>query len=437
MLTGKAHIATLLEKSQCKYKEVFMHFDLKFGKKTQELQCPDERILGVLLPKEPETLPNAHEEVMRALKNPIGSPPLRKIVNKGDTIAIITSDVTRPCPSHLLLPPLLEELEEAGIAKEDICIVFALGTHRKHTEEEIISLVGKDIYEQYTCIDSDMDNCVEVGISSNGTPFDIFKPVVDAHKRICLGNIEYHYFAGYSGGDKAIMPGVATTRSIQANHRMMIEPKACTGNIQDNPIRHDIEELEKFLSVDFLLNVILSPNKDIMKAVAGHHITAHREGCKFLDGLYKFPLQQPADIVVVSAGGFPKDINMYQAQKALDNARYAVKEGGVIILLASCNELYGSATFERWVKNATSPEQIIKDIHAHFELGGHKAAAIALTLQKAKVFCVSDMPDDVCKSLFFEPFATVQEALKAADAICGENASVLIMPNGGSTLPTI
>ncbi len=414
-----------------------MQFDLKFDKTTQKIECADARLMGVLLPKDLDDLPNPDEEIRRALKNPIGSPRLNEIVKKGDKISIVTSDITRPCPSYLMLPPLLEELESAHIPTQDINIVFALGTHRKHTEEEIISLVGKDIYEQYTCIDSDMDECVEVGKTTNGTPLDIFKPVAEADKRICLGNIEYHYFAGYSGGDKAIMPGVSTTRSIQANHRMMVEPKACTGNISDNPVREDLEQLENFLSVDFLLNVILSPEKAIMKAVAGHHITAHREGCKFLDGLYKFPLEQAADIVVVSAGGFPKDINMYQAQKALDNARYAVKDGGVIILLASCKELYGSATFERWIKNATSPAQIVKDIHANFELGGHKAAAIALALQKSKVFCVSDMPDDVCKSLFFEPFSSLEAALKAADKVCGESSKILVMPNGGSTLPIV
>ncbi len=414
-----------------------MQFDLKFGKTTQTVTCADERVMGVLLPKPLEDMPNADAEIRRALRNPIGSPELRSLVQKGDTVAIVTSDITRPCPSHLLLPPLLEELESAGVLKQDITIVFALGTHRKHTEEEIIYLVGKDIFEQYSCIDSDMENCIEVGITSNGTPLDIFTPVAKADKRICLGNIEYHYFAGYSGGDKAIMPGVSTTRSIQANHRMMIEPKACTGNLTHNPIREDIEQLENFLSVDFLLNVILSPQKEIMKAVAGHHIAAHREGCQFLDDLYKFPLEEAADIVIVSAGGFPKDINMYQAQKALDNARYAVKDGGIIIMLASCTEQYGSATFERWIKTAISPAQIITDIHANFELGGHKAAAIALALQKAKVFCVSDMPDDVCKSLFFEPFATLQEALTAADTICGEQASILVMPNGGSTLPIV
>ncbi len=414
-----------------------MKFDLKFAKKTLPLEIADDRIMSVLLPPEDITVPNANEEIKRAMQNPIGSDRLKNIVKKGEKIAIITSDITRPCPSYVMLPSVLEELEEAGIEKKDIVIIFALGTHRKHTMEEIETLVGKEIAENYSCIDSDINNCIEVGTSSTGTPFDVFAPVVQADKRICLGNIEYHYFAGYSGGDKAIIPGVATPRCIQANHRMMIEPKACTGNIDDNPVRADIEELEKYLSVDFILNVILGSKKEVLKAVAGDHIKAHREGCKFLDTLYKFPLEKAADIVVVSAGGFPKDINMYQAQKALDNARYAVKEGGVIILVASCYELYGSKTFEKWVVNSTSPDQIVKDIHANFELGGHKAAAIALTLQKAKVLCVSDMPEDVSKKLFFEPCADVQGALARADEICGAGAKVLVMPIGGSTLPIV
>lgn len=414
-----------------------MDLVLAKGKEKLSLALEDGRIMAVLMPAVAQGDCDEEKEMRRSLEQPIGSPSLRELVAPGKTIAIVTSDITRPCPSRKMLPPVLDELAAGGVRKEDICIVFALGSHRKHTWEEMESLVGPDILREYRCIDSDADDCVEVGVTSRGTPVEIHRPVVEADIRVCLGNIEYHYFAGYSGGAKALFPGVSTPRSIQANHRMMVEDGAVTGKIEGNPVRADIEEVHGFLPIDFIFNVVLGPGKQILKAVAGHYVEAHRAGCAFLDSLYKFPLERPADIVVVSAGGYPKDINMYQAQKALDNARVAVREGGCIILVASCPEHYGSATFERWICNAVSPEKIIEDIARKFELGGHKAAAIALALRKARVFVVSDMDEDVARSLFFEPMDSIEGALQEAVAQCGEDARILVMPMGGSTLPVI
>ncbi len=414
-----------------------MEFMLAKGKEKLAIDIDDSRVMGCLLPAQSLEIPDASSELARALGNPIGCPPLKESVRPGMRIAIVTSDITRPCPSKVMLPPVLKELASAGINDSDITIVFALGSHRKHTPQEIRTLVGDDIAARYACIDSDAEDVILVGETSRRTPLEIFRPVVEADFRICLGNIEYHYFAGYSGGAKAVFPGVSTTRSIQANHRMMIEDGASTGRIEGNPVRDDIEELMKFLSIDFILNVVLTPKKEILYATAGHCLYAHRDGCRFLDTLYKFPLKGYADIVIVSAGGYPKDINMYQAQKALDNARFAVREGGAIILVASCPETYGSATFERWIKNAESPAQIIRDIARNFELGGHKAAAIALALERATVFSVTDMPDEIDRALFFTPMASVEAALDAATALCGENSRILVMPAGGSALPTI
>ena len=414
-----------------------MEVTLAKGKEKHTVSIDDSRAMGCLLPEPSFEVPEALEEIVRALSNPIGCPRLRESVRPGMRVVIVTSDITRPCPSRIMLPPVLSELESAGIRKSDISIVFALGSHRKHTAEEIITLVGADIAAEYACIDSDADDVILIGETSRETPIEIFRPVVDADFRICLGNIEYHYFAGYSGGAKAIFPGVSTPRSIQANHRMMIEEGASTGRIVGNPVRADLEELAQFLSIDFILNVVLGSKKEILHCSAGHYIEAHREGCRFLDKLYKFELKEYADIVLVSAGGYPKDINMYQAQKALDNARFAVREGGAIILVASCPETYGSATFERWIRNAESPAQIIRDIAKNFELGGHKAAAIALALERATVFSVTDMPDEVDESLFFKPMPSVEAALNAATVLCGEGSRILIMPVGGSTLPTI
>lgn len=412
-----------------------MKIALGFGNTTQEVELPDSNVVGVLEPN-----PVVHEltganEVLRALLHPIGSPPIGDIVKPGEKIAIITSDITRPLPTYVVMPPLLKMLFKAGVKAEDVTLVFALGSHRPHTEEEKIKLAGEEAYRMIACVDGDVNDCVHLGVTSRGTPVDIVRVVAEADRRICLGNIEYHYFAGYSGGAKAIMPGVSTREAIQCNHSMMVEPEACAGNIGDNPIRQDIEEAASICGVDFIVNVVLDEHKKIIRAVAGDVTKAHREGCEFLDTLYQKRIDKRADIVLVSQGGAPKDLNLYQTQKALDNSKHAVKDGGIIILVGSCREGLGEHTFEEWMTSAKEPGELITRVKADFQLGGHKAAAIAMVLEHADIYLVSELNPDFARELFFKPFATVQEAFDEAFAKQGEDASILVMPYGGSTLP--
>ena len=412
-----------------------MEYSLKFGKGKLNLNIDDKNILGVLTPNEIKLGLTGIEEVKRAMENPIGSTRLKNIVNAGEKIAIITSDITRPMPSKIVLPIIIGELNDVGVKDSDIIIVFALGSHRSHTEDEKKYLVGEEIYKRIKCIDSNSTEYVHLGMTAYNTPVDICCEVVNADRRICLGNIEYHYFAGYSGGAKAIMPGVSTRAAIQSNHSRMVEENAKTGNINTNPVRLDIEAVEKFVKIDFIVNVVLDSNKEIIKAVAGHYIEAHREGCKFLDSFYKIKIKEKADIVITTPGGYPKDINLYQAQKALDNAKHAVKDGGIIILVASCIEGLGEKVFENWMLNTKKSENMIVEIKKNFQLGGHKAAAIAMILQKAKIFLVSELEYDFVKNIFMLPFSNVQDAYNQALNEKGDNAKVILMPVGGSTLP--
>lgn len=412
-----------------------MEYSLGFAKTTMKVSIEDKNLIGVLHANEVEVKLTGEAEVKRALENPIGSKRLCEAVNPGESIAIITSDITRPMPSKIVLPVVLEELFKAGIRHEDITIVFALGSHRKHTEEEKKYLVGEEIYSRIRCIDSDIKDFVHFGFTENKTPIDIFTPVARAQRRICLGNIEYHYFAGYSGGAKAIMPGVSTREAIQANHSRMVEAAAHAGNLDTNPVRLDIEDTIKHVPIDFIVNVVLNEKKEIIKAVAGHYIAAHREGCRFLDSFYKIPIREKADIVITSIGGYPKDLNLYQAQKALDNAKHAVKAGGIIILAAACSEGLGEAVFEEWLLSAEKSEDLIEKIKENFKLGGHKAAAIAMVLQNCRVFLVSQLDNEFVKKIFLEPFHNVQSALEEAFKALGESARVILIPHGGSILP--
>ena len=412
-----------------------MELTFKIGERTQTVDVPGKNLLGVLEPNEVRVDMTGEAAVRQALAEPIGTPRLRDIIHPGEKIAIVTSDITRPMPTWAVMPALLDELYAAGAAPEDITLVFALGSHRGHTEAEKAHLAGERAWREITCVDLNVEDCVHIGTTSRGTPVDIDRRVAEADRRICLGNIEYHYFAGYSGGAKAIMPGVSTRAAIQANHSRMVESAACAGHLKGNPVREDIEEAAAMVGVDFILNVVLDAHKEIIRAVAGDVTAAHRAGCAFLDTLYRKELPRRADIVLVSQGGAPKDLNLYQTQKALDNAKHAVKPGGVIVLIGSCKEGLGEKTFEEWITSAPTAHSLIDRIQREFRLGGHKAAAIAMVLENADIYLVSDLPDELVRKLFMVPYHTVGEAYAAAAAKCGPDAAVLAMPYGGSTLP--
>ncbi|MEA4854603.1 MAG: nickel-dependent lactate racemase [Christensenella sp.] len=408
-----------------------------YGSGIQRVALERENLLGILLPNPVDAADDEEDEIQRAISGPIGCPLLRNIVKPNEKIVIVTSDITRPCPTHLIMPFLLDELYAAGVKPHDITLVFALGSHRKHTEQEKMKLAGARAYSEIRCIDSDGNDFIFFGKTPLGTPVDIVRTVAEADRRICLGNIEYHYFAGYSGGAKAIMPGVSTRAAIQANHAHMTSRDACAGKIKGNPVREDIEAAAKIVGVDFIVNVVLDEHKRIIKAVAGDVTAAHRAGCAFLDSLYLKHIPCRADIVLVSQGGFPKDLNLYQTQKALDNAKHAVRKGGIIILIGRCDEGMGEATFEDWMINSHSPQDLIDRIRTDFKLGGHKAAAIAMVLHDADIYLVSDMDSSFVQNIHLKPYQQVQAAYADACTRLGRNATVIAMPYGGSTLPRV
>lgn len=414
-----------------------MKLEFGFGKGIQTVELPEDNLMGVLTANTVEYDLTGEDEVERALAEPIGAPKLEEVVKPGEKIAIVTSDITRPCPTWQIMPALLRHLYAVGVKREDITLVFALGSHRHHTPEEMQHLAGDLAYNEITCVDSNPDDCINLGVTKSGTPVDITRVVAEADRRICLANIEYHYFAGYSGGAKSIMPGVSNRAAIQSNHSMMVRPEAHAGRLAGNPIREDIEEAAAICGIDYIVNVVLDEHKQIIKAVAGDVTAAHRAGCAFLDTLYRKEIAKKADIVLVSQGGAPKDLNLYQTQKALDNAKHAVRDGGVIVLIGSCKEGLGEKTFQQWIEEATCPKDLIDRVQADFKLGGHKAAAIAMVLENADVYLVSEMPEELTKKCFLTPFSSAQQALDAAFAKLGQDASVLAMPYGGSTLPQL
>ncbi|NYT00203.1 MAG: nickel-dependent lactate racemase [Methanocellales archaeon] len=406
-----------------------VHLALNYGKKEIYSNVPANSQIV-----QPSEIPGQYEEaeIKRALINPIGSKKLSELVHPHEKTVVIVSDITRPTPSSKLLPPLLEELDVGGVSSEDVLIVFATGLHRKISEEEKRLLIG-DIYYQVKCINHDVDDCVYIGTTKSGTRVSILRSVVDAEVVVCVGTIDLHYFAGYSGGAKSILPGVSSRDTIRMNHKLMLLPNVASGCVA-GPVRRDMEDAGAILGIDFILNVVLNAEREIVRAVAGHPIHAHRVGINHVNELYKIPIKERADIVITSAGGAPKDINMYQAYKALDNAKHAVVEGGSIILVAECPEGLGNDVFESWINEAKSTRDVISRLEGNFELGGHMAAAIARIAEKHDIYLVSEMPDKLAKKAFFIPVRDVGLALEEAMKKQADS-KIIVMPYGNSTLP--
>jgi lactate racemase len=411
--------------------------ELPYGHKTLTASVPAANLQAILTPKESLDTTDEATLLREALKKPIGTPQLRDMVRPGQKVVIITSDLTRPCPSERLLPPILDELASAGVPDSDVTVVIALGLHRAMTESEIETAVGSDIFKRVRVVNHDPQGCVKLGVTLAGTPVEFFRPVVEADFRICVGNLEFHYFAGYSGGAKAILPGCASRATVNANHAMMVRPEAKAARLAGNPVRADIEEGVAMLGVDFILNAVVDVQHRIVAAVAGDVLAAHQRGCEMVADRGLVTIERQADIALVSAGGYPKDVNLYQAQKALDNSAYAVRDGGIIILAAECPEGLGNKTFESWLAEACSPDDMLERIQQEFVLGGHKAAAIAAVLKRKKVYLVSAFPDELVRDCLLVPFRDLDQAMSAAFGELGSDASVLVLPQGGSLLPAV
>ena len=408
---------------------------LAFGSTELELDIPEKNISSIILPSEPEKKEEANLLVKRALENPINSRRLSEIVNPDSKVAIIVSDVTRPTPTAKILPPLLEELYLGGTKDENITIVFALGLHRLQTEEECRQLVGKEVFESIRCIQHDRERCRLLGETSFGTPVEVFEEVLDSDLIISTGTLEFHYYAGYGGGGKSILPGVSSEKSILSYHGFyskLFEDASLSGRA-DSPARQNIEKAARIAGLGFILNVVIDSKKEIVAAVAGHFIEAHRKGTEYVDAMYKVPVE-PADSVVVSSGGYPKDINLFQATKSLENAIPAVKKGGSIVLVAECAEGIGDQVYERWNRECETPDEAVEKFREFFEFGGHKTAIVGRAAKEFKLYLVSKLPEAESRNAFFIPVKSIEEAL---ELILSENpeAKIHVMPNGGWTLP--
>lgn len=414
---------------------------LPYGKTEVCARIPARNFLGRIEPVEKSSVPDSREEIERALKNPVGSKTLNEIVDPEHSVAIVVDDATRPAPTHLMLPPILDELQNIGVKDEKITIIFGCGTHRPVTSEEAANLLGEEVANRIKAVSHDCkaEDQVYIGKTNrHGTEVYLNPLFAEADIKILTGDICFHYYAGYGGGRKSVLPAVAGEETIRHNHIMLLDPKAKTGILDENPVHEDMMEAAKLAEVDFILNVVVNSEGKIVKAFAGDLEKPFYEGTKLVDDMYRIPVDRKADIVVVSPGGHPADVNLFQAYKAVDNALQAVKRGGVIVLVAECPEGHGNQAFYDWMTKFKNVKAVEKEIKRNFVLGGHKAYYLMKALQKVKIILVSSMPDYYAQNVFnLKTARAVNDAMNNAFSIAGKRSKVLAMPHGNFTLPEI
>ncbi len=414
---------------------------LPYGKSDICVRIPARNLLGSIEPKEQAGVGDTKAEIERALKEPIGSKRLNEIAQPEHKVAIVVDDFTRSTPSQAMLLPVLAELNAAGVRDENVTVIFGCGTHRAVKPEEAARLLGEEALKRLKTVSHNCkaEDLVYVGkTSAHGNKVYVNRVFAEADVKVLLGDVDFHYYAGYGGGRKSVLPAVSGEETIKRNHAMLLQVSACPGTLAGNPVHEDMTEAARLAKVDFILNVVTNSKGQIVKAFAGDLEQAFNEAVKLVDEMYRVPVEHRADIVVVSPGGYPADMDLYQAYKALDNALEVVKRNGVIILVAECAEGHGNEVFYDWMTRLGELKKVEREIKRNFAMGGHKAYYLLKALQRYPIILVSSLPDYYATSIFkFKTARAVNDALSEALKMAGSAAKVWAMPHGTFTLPEV
>lgn len=425
-------------------------FSFGYGNSVMELSLPEEQIIHEIEGRPAAAIENVPAAVQAALRSPIGTLPLKEIVKPGETVAIVVSDITRAwIKTNQFLPTLLDELNEAGVPDQDIFIMVALGAHRPHTEEENSVVCGASVCHRvrvYQHNARDKAGLVYNGRTSRGVEAWTNKRVMEADRIILTGGIVYHLMAGFGAGRKAVMPGISGYDTIQANHRFCLHPEVgqglnphcMSGRTDGNEMHEDQMEIAKLVDPDFLLNVVFTPEGKFAGIFAGHWQKAWEEGCKLVEKIYGIPIQTKADLVVASAGGFPKDINLYQGAKTLDNAYMATKSGGVAICFLECRDIMEPAEFSNWFKypDALTFENALR---AAFTVPGFIAFK-CLSIARDISMIVVTKPEnaDFIRKTGMIPASSAEEAMEIARKKLGrKDFTITVMSHAANTVPLL
>jgi nickel-dependent lactate racemase len=424
---------------------------LDYGREGLDIELPDYLNVDVVGPKYMEALPNQAAAIEDALLNPIDSKPLRDLVRKSDNVAIVINDITRPTPYRIILPLLLQQLR--SVPDEQILLLNATGTHRPNTKVELRRILGDEISDKFRIIQNDAGNRqshTSVGTTKSGNEVWLHNAYLSCNVRILTGLIEPHFFAGFSGGAKALMPGLALRDTVLRNHNAanIDHPKATWGVIAGNPIWEEIHEAASMAPPTFLLNVALNRNKKITKVFAGHYRKAHERGCAYVKKNAMVAVEKRYDIVVTSNSGYPLDLNLYQCVKGMSAAARIVKEGGTIIVVADCwDGIPEHGEYAQLLREAESPESLLNTVRKEstgcptvdmMRQDTWQAQIHALVCQKAEVYFHSrNLSDSQVESAFLKPCSKVEETIE--DLLCkyGNRASICLLPEGPQTIPYV
>ena len=414
---------------------------LPYGKSQVCIRIPTRNFLGSIEPKEKPSAQDPKAEIERALNEPLGPKKLNELVKPESRVAIVVDDVSGTAPSELIIPPLLNRLNEGGVKDENVTIIFACGLHRGVKPDEAVKLLGEHVCTRVRAVnhDSRAPDLANLGTTRKyGTEVLLNRLFTEADVRILTGDIGIHYFAGYGGGRKSVLPGISGEETVKHNHALLLDPNAKTGFLAENPVNQDMAEAAAMARVDFALNVVMNGKRELVKAFAGDLERVFSEGVKLVDDMCRVHVDRRADIVVVSPGGDPADVNLFQAYQGLDSALEVVKRGGVIILVAELAEGYGNQDFYDWMTKFPDLKTIEREIRRNFVMGGSTAYYYMKAMQKARIILVSSMPDYYAANVFkLKTARAVNDALNEALNIVGKNAKVWTLPYGRFTLPEV
>jgi len=417
-------------------------FSVLYGKREEGFYLPDDCQVNTIKAKPTKAIADYRTEIVNALKNPINAPSFYDSFKVGEKVAIVVSDYTRASYNfYKFVPILLNELNKLGIPDQDISIIMSTGDHRDQTREQHLLVVGEEVLNRVNVYDHDCmaSDLVDLGVTSRGTKVFMNKMVCDADKVIITGGIAYHLLAGFGGGRKSIAPGVSGYQTIQENHGLALKLQdsefiGC-GSLANNPVALDMTEITQMVNPDFLLNVIVNEKKEFIGIVAGHWQDAFTKGTKIVEEAFGIPIEEKGDVVIASSGGFPKDVQLYQSIKTLDNAAYAVNDGGSIILVSECSDGPGPESYLIWFEHEDY-EKMQTALNKNFTMPGFVALRTAEIIKNNKVYLVSGLDKSLVKKIGMEPVDSVQQAL---DLIGKEKAiqKVQIMPYGSLTFPLV
>ncbi|MCW5557968.1 MAG: nickel-dependent lactate racemase [Verrucomicrobiae bacterium] len=419
-----------------------MNVSLAYGQGQLSVEFPEDRTT-VIEPSFRPGLPDEQAAIRSALEQPIGAPPLRDWLRPDARICILFTDITRATPNHRLIPWLLAFLEEAGVRREQITLLNQLGTHRPNTREELEKMLTPDVVAHYRVINHEPENhaaCVALGQTRGGTPAWINREAVEADVRIVTGFIEPHFFAGFSGGPKGIMPGVAHVETVMSNHgaHHIGDPRATFGICEGNPLWEELRDIALRAGPSFLLNVTLNDHRAITGVFAGDLIAAHRAGREFVRTAAMQKVKEPFDMVVTTNSGYPLDLNLYQGVKGMSAAARIVAERGTIILAAECREgVPAKSPLDRLLREAASPEEILTLLATPGFVRPEQwqAQIQALIQRRARVLVHSAIPADVLRAAHLEPCPDIATAVRLELEQRGPQSRVAVLPQGPLTIP--